>query len=316
MHDFQQEIDYRYGEGYTVISSEGGVRGTMVVKHDCGHEWVCTPRTINDTKRTSEYFCPKCAKSKPNSKRVQNDKVNAIARWNDKLTLDDNITIIDYNLSDSKSAILVFNCSVCSQTFTYHTKRVPAVVTCRHCRKKLSLVKSSLPEDLSITNSQLVCVNRKNHEFITVRHNSPNCDYAEFTTRLDVFTKSEPRCYICERMQREPVSKPVRDLSNYFDNKGISYRREVSLPDCVNPLTSYPLRFDFEVETPTGLKYIEYDGEQHFMQVEGWESIESTRFRDQIKDCYCARNNIPLLRIPYTELSSMYTIVNNFLTHT
>jgi len=312
MHDFQREIDYRYGEGYAVISSEGGVRGTMVVRHDCGHQWECSPRTINGTRITEEVFCPSCRKMLVDQRvRTRIEKATN-QKWLTRLNLDNGVQFVGYTGEDRK---LNFICEVCSSSFYYTDKRYPKKVKCRVCERAVNKLERSLPEDLAIV-SVAKNSEKKARTYITIRHNSPSCDYAEFTTRLDVFTKSEPRCYICERMQREPVSKPVRDLSNYFDNKGISYRREVSLPDCVNPLTSYPLRFDFEVETPTGLKYIEYDGEQHFMQVEGWESIESTRFRDQIKDCYCARNNIPLLRIPYTELSSMYTIVNNFLTHT
>lgn len=310
--DFQNEVNAKYGEGYTVVSSEGGVRGTMVVRHNCGHEWVCTPRTINDTKRTSEYFCPECARNKPNSRRVQNEKINAMARWLSQLTLAEGIELQDYQYyKTTGNRLLVFYCAKCNGTFSYNCKRIPNIVRCKHC-SAVQEVLSHLPEDLTITT---VAKNshKKNRTYITIRHNSPSCDYAEFTTRLDVFTNSEPRCYICERMHREPVSKPVRDLSNYFDNKGISYRREVSLPDCVNPLTSYPLRFDFEVETPSGLKYIEYDGQQHFMQVEGWASLESNKYRDQIKNEYCKRHNIQLLRIPYTELVNMYDIVDNFL---
>ena len=49
--------------------------------------------------------------------------------------------------------------------------------------------------------------------------------------------------------------------------------------------------------------FIEYDGEQHFHYKEsGWNNkkqFENTRKRDLIKNKYCFKNKIPLIRIPY-----------------
>ena len=58
--------------------------------------------------------------------------------------------------------------------------------------------------------------------------------------------------------------------------------------------------FDFYVNN----KYIiEYDGSQHFKYTgSGWdtkEHFERTRKSDLLKNKYCFKNNIPLIRIPY-----------------
>ena len=63
-------------------------------------------------------------------------------------------------------------------------------------------------------------------------------------------------------------------------------------------------KFDFRVGTELEKGYIiEYDGQQHFKYTEtGWdtkEHFERTRQNDLIKNHYCFRNNIPLIRIPY-----------------
>lgn len=306
--DFQLEIDQKFGKSYKVIYSHGGVRGTMKVHHDCGASWECTPRSINDSKRTAHSFCPICARKEIKTSRREKAVTRNIRYWTDELDLDKDVSIVDYTISDKGTCNIVFSCSSCKHMFTYNTKRVPQVVKCKKCSSALLMLKQRLPKDLEIVN-----YNKENRDYITIRHNSSNCNYAEFTTRLDVYMSKEPRCYVCERMRRELVSKPVRELSDYFDERNIAYKREVVLPNCINPRTGYPLRFDFEVETPNGLKYIEYDGEQHFYQVQGWGDLATTQFRDSVKNKFCKTHGLPLLRVPYTEYKNMYSLVDEFI---
>ncbi len=57
-------------------------------------------------------------------------------------------------------------------------------------------------------------------------------------------------------------------------------------------------RFDFYINN----KYlIEYDGIQHFKEYNNWNSAE----RDKEKNQWCKDNNIPLIRIPYTQLDKL-----------
>lgn len=69
-------------------------------------------------------------------------------------------------------------------------------------------------------------------------------------------------------------------------------------------------KFDFAIFQDNKLKYlIEYDGEQHFNpkcqfgnNVESYYKIVE---RDNIKNLYCKNNNIPLIRIPYTQYNNL-----------
>jgi hypothetical protein len=48
---------------------------------------------------------------------------------------------------------------------------------------------------------------------------------------------------------------------------------------------------------------IEYDGEQHFNSINYWggdEKLKKIQIYDTIKNEYAKRNNIKLIRIPYT----------------
>lgn len=73
---------------------------------------------------------------------------------------------------------------------------------------------------------------------------------------------------------------------------------------CVFPETNRQLVFDFYLPEQNIL--IEYDGEQHFHEVRndryGYEGIVA---RDKYKNQWCEENNIPLIRIPYTEYKNI-----------
>lgn len=64
-------------------------------------------------------------------------------------------------------------------------------------------------------------------------------------------------------------------------------------------------RFDFYL--PKQNIIIEYDGEQHFYQANNWEPLEKIQERDAYKTQWCQDNNIPLIRIPYTDYTKLTT---------
>lgn len=104
-------------------------------------------------------------------------------------------------------------------------------------------------------------------------------------------------------------SKGEALLRNIFTDMDIKFIPEYSFEDCTNPNTGVKLKFDFYL--PDYNCCIEYDGEQHF---KGWRkshdyksSLEQVQLRDMIKNEYCQKNNIILIRIPYTE----YCKINN-----
>ena len=70
--------------------------------------------------------------------------------------------------------------------------------------------------------------------------------------------------------------------------------------------------FDFGIlDNNYNLKYlIEYDGIQHFDMKKQFTNgdFEKIQQRDQIKNQYCKDNNIPLIRIPYTQLPRLSMI--------
>ena len=98
-------------------------------------------------------------------------------------------------------------------------------------------------------------------------------------------------------------------IQKILKENNIPFLMEYSFKDCILP-SGRKARFDFYIDN----KYlIEYDGKQHYEETAGWdESLENIQKRDYIKNEYCIKNNIPLYRIPYTELNSLETLNDLF----
>lgn len=90
-------------------------------------------------------------------------------------------------------------------------------------------------------------------------------------------------------------------IKNFLKEKGVSFIQQYSFSDCVNPITTKRLRFDFFL--PDYNICIEYNGKQHYLlEGEGYytsKALQEMRFRDNLKKEYCQKNKLVLLEIPY-----------------
>ena len=103
------------------------------------------------------------------------------------------------------------------------------------------------------------------------------------------------------------IYKGEKAVEDYLIENNIKYKRQYKFDNCKN---KYKLRFDFYL--PDYNIAIEYDGKQHFEDVYfgGKEStLDYVKSNDKIKTEYCKNNNIKLIRIPYTELKNINTIL-------
>lgn len=90
-------------------------------------------------------------------------------------------------------------------------------------------------------------------------------------------------------------------VRKYLTEQNIPFVSQYSFDDCKNINVLY---FDFAIPNADGSinSLIEFDGIQHFKPIPrfgGEERLQDQKKRDKIKDEYCKKNNIPLIRIPY-----------------
>ena len=96
-------------------------------------------------------------------------------------------------------------------------------------------------------------------------------------------------------------SKGHTFLRKILMSNGIIFNEEKKFEDCTNNFEGrYCVKLPFDFYIPSKNTIIEYDGVQHYVPSFGKTSFEITKRNDKIKNQYCKKNGIKLIRIPYT----------------
>jgi hypothetical protein len=135
-------------------------------------------------------------------------------------------------------------------------------------------------------------------------------DVIQYTT-YDTLHSGRGGCYLCNR-----ISFGERKIRSILNDNNVKHKFQEIIQDCIN---IRPLRFDFWI--PDKNIAIEYDGEQHFRPVKfgsmsyekAVDNLKYTRHNDQIKNNYCLKNNIKLIRIPYWDSDKIEYILKDEL---
>lgn len=103
------------------------------------------------------------------------------------------------------------------------------------------------------------------------------------------------------------VSKGEAMIAKMLFENGVEFKTQQTFPD-LKGKKGYALRFDFGVYKNGELSHlIEFDGIQHFKYTTcstAWNTEENLKIvqeRDRIKDEYCKKNGIRLIRIKYNQ---------------
>lgn len=102
---------------------------------------------------------------------------------------------------------------------------------------------------------------------------------------------------LIERRKASKLSDGEKEIAKALDALYIDHEREVLYKGLINPKTKCPLFFDFFIS-----KYkiaVEFDGPQHFKPVYGEAQFMEQKMKDKIKNVFCNKKGILLLRIPY-----------------
>ncbi len=123
-----------------------------------------------------------------------------------------------------------------------------------------------------------------------------------YKTCIDYIRNGNYRCSDCVGIS----SNGELEVKKALESFGIKYITQYKFPDCIY---KRPLPFDFYL--PEYNICIEYDGEQHYEKCsfQTQQEFENAIKRDKIKDEYCKKNNIKLIRIPYFEFKNIKKIL-------
>lgn len=101
-------------------------------------------------------------------------------------------------------------------------------------------------------------------------------------------------------------SKGEQKIIDFLKSESIEFKREYFFKGLYNNQTQQLLYFDFYL--PEYHCCIEFDGEQHYSK----DKTENQRINDFLKNSYCAKNNIPFLRIKYTDFDNIELLICKF----
>lgn len=128
----------------------------------------------------------------------------------------------------------------------------------------------------------------------------------KWKARISHRTREQTGCPKCASSKGEKEVRRV--LNKVYDEKYIEQKSGFkTLGNC---------SFDFYLISKSTECVIEYDGEHHFMPIEGWGGkgkFLRTYRSDERKNNFCIENGIRVLRIPYTMRNEVESLITLFL---
>lgn len=291
---FKKEIKDSVGNEYNILEDYINNKTKITFIHNkCGYKWKTTPHNfLNNGTR-----CPKCSGK---YKRTDSDFKKEIK----DLVGNEYSVLSEYKSDGTKHPDKVkFKHNICNNIFEMRAhdflKNAHRCPVCAN--KKISEFKLKSNEDFLNEIEELVgkeytfldnytgCRNK-----IKVIHNK--CKKCFYVTPKH-FLYDNTRCPFCKR------SKGEEYISKWLKKNNYEFQEQFKINDCKYKLI---LPFDFKIKI-NDEKFIllEYDGIQHFKKC--WydtdKSFEIRKLRDSIKNDYCKKNSITLVRIPYNKFN-------------
>lgn len=232
-----------------------------------------------------------------------------------------------------KSFIESTGCVLISTEYTNRKEKLEILCTCGEpfnksfekfkkspCCKKCSYNQISEDQTFTYEFVKSFIEENSNCKLISEEYNSIYenlifvCECGEdFPTTFSSFRHSNQRsCKKCSNAQ----SKGEQLIELYLKENNLQYETQYKFEDLIAKNGKQRLRFDFAVFKNEKFSLIEFDGKQHFGEVEyfgGKEAFETLKYNDNSKNEYCKTNDIELIRIPYYEIDNIEKILSDKL---
>jgi hypothetical protein len=155
------------------------------------------------------------------------------------------------------------------------------------------------------------------YDYSKIHYQNNECDIEIICPKHGSFWQ-KPRTHLSQKSGCPKCNLSSGEISimNYLDRVKIEYIHEHRFTDC-RSLKNKVLRFDFFL--PTKNVAIEFDGPCHFTTKYGAkykvdeDTLKGVQQRDQIKNDYCHKNRIGLIRISYWDSCKINKILSALL---
>lgn len=246
--------------------------------------------------------CPNCGHEIPPGNHFSNIKYTNMLQQH----LPNIVLLQDYYRLKNKITV---KCNDCNNTFSNFTAEYWITTkSCPYCyikRKDTNIregLSSLLSSEYEIIEKDII---KSENTVISIKHACGGV----VSRKASVFLKNGFKCPICYPYE----SKGSRKITEYLTKNKYVFEKEKIFPDLFDKNV---LRYDFYIPSINIL--IEFDGIQHFKPTFGSKehrkiNFELTRKHDLMKNEYALSHNIKLIRIKYTDLERIETILEREL---
>lgn len=256
--------------------------------------------------RPSHFYrgqrCIHCNKSIKKTTKQFSDEVNTLTNGEYKV-------LGNYINNQTLISILHNNCN---KEYKVRPSNFLNGYRCPHCFKnKTKTTKEFIAEVEKLTNKEYIVngIYTNNKTKISIIHTKCN---KSFEMRPNDFISGH-RCPHCAVLPHD--SKGCQSIKKYLNDNEYYYQTEYTFKDCKNKNV---LPFDFCLfdDNDKPILLIEFDGKQHFEPMSSFGGVKEFNNmvkRDNIKNEYCKKNSINLIRISFKEVNNIDEILQKVL---
>jgi len=266
---------------YSLVDYKGNKTKVKII---CPHHGVFEQTPNN---HLSGYGCPTCGGTK------QLTKLDFIKRANKIHNFKYNYLIDNYENMHINIKIL---CPIHGE-FTQKPYLHLNGQGCPLCRYILSASKLKMNLKDFIERSNIIHNNKYDYSLVKYKNSKTKvkiiCPHHGVFEQTPNAHLSKQSCPVCKE------SKGEKQIRNILIKNNIKYISQKKFIGCKNIL---PLPFDFYL--PYYNICIEFDGKQHYEPNDffgGIKTLEKQKINDELKNIFCNKNNIKLIRIKYND---------------
>lgn len=257
----------------------------------CGYEYKVSPNSL-----CRGVGCPKCVGL---AKKTTEEFKNEMYYINPKIAV-----LGEY--TNSKGKILV-RCKDCNNEWYSTPNSLLCGRGCGKCSGHLRITNEDFIKKMNVIHPKIQVIGTYKNNHTRVKCFCNRCK-RYFYGMPHSMINAKSGCLYCSKSN----SRGEIAVLDWLTKNNIEFIKEYRFKECRN---KYPLPFDFYL--PKRNTIIEFDGKQHYEKCDyfnGELGYLQTINNDRIKDRFCNKNKINLIRIPYWEIDNIDTILNDKLT--
>lgn len=195
-------------------------------------------------------------------------------------------------------------CLICNYISDYIPNNLLRGQGCAKCANNQNIGTDTYKDKLKEKKKKIEVIDDYINRATNIKHLCLICNKEFYGVPMNILKSKSDGCPSCK------ITSIGEDkISNYLDIRGINYIWQYKNESCKNKKV---LPFDFYL--PNFKICIEYDGQQHHIPNRFGSDISEfikIKKNDEIKNKWCVKNDIRLIRISYKEINNIDLILDN-----